>query len=404
MKKGKSFAQVVYYLFMFSMGILLALFLPYILTMDAALEVVNEALSNGNYTEAMQLSVNYFDDEIVFQQQFESGGGIVLFSSVTPMFEANSEGEENASTVTKLHKSYAGFVYGTANNYLVSATGTNRSRMIVVDGDGVSRRISLLDYDSDGDGTKDTCSTHAQYGLFFVELDEPTYHSIKQLKLVDKDGNEFACINLDLSFGETFFQDVDAYVGQYNSGAEGETLEQLRTEMLEKSSHYKAQSMSVANSRADKQAAVVVVCYFVAVYLLGDLLIGPHFVIRFFRWLLVKVFKVKFNRKEPKRSEVFGNDYYSKVTLVLDVSELEDFSQSVQIRYNNEKGDEATFTLMKEQNYCDTQRVKAGTYVNMWVDTDKELYAMQNLPEKLVVQGYQMALKVKIIKREEKRL
>ncbi len=404
MKKGKSFAQVVYYLFMFSLGILLALFLPYILTMDAALEAVNDALSCGNYTEAMQLSVNYFDDEIVFEQQFESGGGIVLFSSITPLFEEKSDGEENSATVTKLHKSYAGFVYGTAGNYLVSGTGTNRSRMVVLDGYGVSRRISILDYDSDGDGTKDTCSTHAQYGLFFVELDEPTYHSIKQLKLVDKDGNEFVCINLDLSFSETFFQDVDTYVEQYNSGAESETLERLRTEMLQKSSHYKAQSMNVANSRADKQATVIVVCYFVAVYLLGDLLIGPHYVIRFFRWLFVKVFKVKFSRKEPNRSEVFGNDYYSKVTLVLDVSDLQDFSQSVQIRYNNEKGEEATFTLMKEQNYTDTQRIKAGTYVNMWVDTDKELYAMQNLPERLVVQGYQMALKVKIIKREEKRL
>ncbi len=402
MKKGKLFAQIIYYVFMFFIGILLAIFLPYILTLDEALDIVNDSLMSGNYADAMQLSANYFDAESVFQTDFGQGGGIVLFSSATLTFD---ERDEDATlSDTKLHKSYSGFVYGTKDSYDILTTETNLAKLIVYDNDGVPRIVSILDYDADGDGSPDGCSTHMQYGLFFVEFAQETYDSIKELVLVDKSGNEFVRLEIGKSFSEPFFDDIDAFLTEYNSKPDSEKLDELRTEFFEKSSNYKSQTMRVANSRADKRATVIVVIYFVIVYIIGDLLVGGRYIIKFFRWLLVKVFKIKFKQKEPNRSELFGNDYFSKVTFVLDISALENFEQSVQIRYNNEKGEEASFVLMKEQNYSDTQRIKAGTYVNMWIDVDKNVYATQNLPEKLVVQGYQMAIKVKLIKREEKRL
>lgn len=403
MKKGKLFAQIIYYVFMFFIGILLAIFLPYILTLDEALDIVNDSLMSGNYADAMQLSANYFDTKIVYEEEFGQGG-IVLFSSATLTFD---ERDEDATlSDTKLHKSYSGFVYGVKDTYDIFTTENNQAKLIVYGNDGVPQIVSILDYDADGDGSADGCSTHMQYGLFFVEFAQEDYDSLKELELVDKNGDTYVhlVLNEGLSFEEPFFDDIDAFLTEYNAKPDSEKLDELRTEFFNKSSDYKSQTMRVANSRADKRATVIVVVYFVFVYIIGDLLVGGHYIIKFFRWLLVKVFKIKFKRKEPVRSELFGNDYFSKVTLVLDVSELENFSQSVQIRYNNEKGEEASFVLMKEQNYSDTQRIKAGTYVNMWIDVDKNVYATQNLPEKLVVQGYQMAIKVKLIKREEKRL
>ena len=55
---------------------------------------------------------------------------------------------------------------------------------------------------------------------------------------------------------------------------------------------------------------------------------------------------------------------------------------------------------MKDKNYTDTQQVKAGDYVNLWVDVDKN-YTAQGLPDTLEVEGYQKQITFKL-KREER--
>ncbi len=352
----------------------------------------------------MVLVGGYFNKEQVFQDNFDDGGGIVLFEAATLVYFDSDDADAPASE-TQLHKSYAGFVYGTINTYNINTNGgTNNSKMVVVNAEGKSFDVNILDYDMDGDGTKDSLSTHMQYGFFYIDLDQDTYGSIREIVLIDKDGNEFARVETgDLTYSEPFFTDVDDFLKEYNRDYTSDKLTELNTEFLAKNENYTISSDGVAQSSADVKSAVIVVVYFVFIYIIGDLLVGERYVIKFFRWLLVKVFKVKFKSK-PAKQETFGHDYYSKVTLVLDVSAISDFSQSVMIRYNNEKGEEIVFSLLKEENYTSTQRVKAGTYVNMWIDIDKTIYSTQNLPETLQVEGYQQAIKIKIIKREEERL
>ena len=83
----------------------------------------------------------------------------------------------------------------------------------------------------------------------------------------------------------------------------------------------------------------------------------------------------------------------------LDVSEIEDFSESVQVRYTNTDS-ELTFELLKENNYTAIERVKAGTYVNAWIDLNRD-FAPVDMPENLIVEGYKMSVTIKIIKRKE---
>ena len=400
MKKGKLFSKIVYYLFTFSIGILLALFLPYMyMYYGESLSIINSSLKDGNYADAMGLVGGYYDKQYVFQQDFADGGGIVLFSAATLVYGDGSE--EAPADETLLHKAYAGFVYGTADSYDINATGANLSKMIVTDNDGTEHYVEILDYDADGNGEKDSCASHMQYGFFYVDLALDTFGSVKEISLIDKNGSVFANLQVNLSFDQAFFSDVDDFLQEYNRDYKSERLPELDREFLAKSSNYAISSTGVAQSSADKKSAIVVVLYFVGIYVLGDFLVGGHYIVKFFRWLLVKVFKVKFKQKPQKGEEAFGHDYYSKVTFVLDVSAVDDFSQSVNIRYNNDKGEEISFLLLKEQNYTATLRVKAGTYVNLWIDIDKTTYATQNLPETLVVEGYQMAMRIKIIKREE---
>lgn len=402
MKKGKLFAKIIYYLFTFSIGIMMALFLPYYyMYYGESLSIINDSLKEGRYSDAMMLVGGYYNNEPIFRQDFENGGGIVLFEAATLVYSESDSEDENASKdEEKLHKAYAGFVYGTMDTYDINAVGENNSKIILTDASGKTHIVEILDYDADNNGVKDSCGTHMQYGFFYVDFDQDTYGSIKTLSLLDKSGKEYASVSPRLSFEGKFFADVDAFVTEYNRDYKSEQLKQLDQEFLAKDANYKKSATGIAQSSADRKSAIIVVIYFVFVYVLGDFIVGGHYIIKFFRWLFVKVFKVKVKTKQPPQ-EAFGHDYYSQVTFVLDVSEVENFSQSVQIRYTDEKGEEISFVLMKEQNYTVTQRIKAGTYVNMWIDIDKDLYATQNLPQTLVVEGYQKALKIKIIKREE---
>ena len=84
--------------------------------------------------------------------------------------------------------------------------------------------------------------------------------------------------------------------------------------------------------------------------------------------------------------------------MVLDTSAVADFAQSVQIHYSNGEN-EANFLLMKENGYTDTQRVKAGKYMNLHVDLDGK-YTTANLPSVLVAEGYRKAFKINLTRQE----
>lgn len=401
MSKTRLFAKIVYYVFTFAIGILLALFLPYYFFESGSLDLMRSNLESGNYSDAMLLVGGYFDKRPVLDVKFEDGGGIVLFESVTLVYEDKSTDEDKPAKANKLHLSYAGFVYGVKDVYPMTSTVNNQTRLMVTSLSDDTHRVEILDHDTNGDKVYDTNATFVQKGLFFLDLDQATFNSLKQLTFFDKDGNVFADISINLDFSGRFFVDVKEFVDEYNNDYKSDKLESLDKAFRDKDENYLISSFEVARSQGDHKAAIVVVVYFLCVYILADFLLGTHYIIRFFRWLLVKVFKVKFKSKAPKREEVFGHDYFSQVTFVLDISAVEGFSESVQIRYTDKDGEEISFLLLKEQDYKVTQRVKAGTYVNMWVDIDKNVYVTQNLPETLEVEGFQKALKIKIIKREE---
>lgn len=399
MKHGKLFAKIVYYLFAFTIGILLALFLPYILMSDGEnLKIMASSLKKGNYGDAMLLVGGYFDDREVFQENFENGG-IVLFSAATLVYYDGEDAQDEA----QIHKSYAGFVYG-ASDYNVTAGTNNKTELIVEDASGQVHTVSLLDCDSDGDERKDTIGTFYTSGFFFIDLDADTFSSLRKLTFYDKDGALYREVSLNLNYDEQFFTDVGDFVAEYNRDYKSDKLEELNDVFLSKSEHYKISSLGVARSRADTKAAIVVVIYFVCVYVIADFALGRRYILRFFKWFLFKVCKIKPKQKHPpKQSEVFGNDYYCQVTFELDVSEAEDFSESVQVRYTDEKGVTISFILLKQENYTTTQRIKAGIYVNLWIDLNKEKYGTQDLPETLYVEGYRKTFRVKILNREEER-
>lgn len=431
MKKGRLFSAIIYFIFTFGIGIIFSLTLPgYFATFTIPSEVSTEALADGDFITAIALTepAGFFKKPVI-DCKFDDGGGVILYETVMEVYDRSSS--DDASEKDKLsngmfYKSYTGYVYGVSDRYEVFATENNGTVLTVTTRQGQEVDLPLLDYDSDGNGSNDGISTYTQNGFIILEIREGEVSSLKKLSFKDKTGTvKFeAETEQNLDFQSEFFDcfgDINGYnalVARVNdpetSSSERDSINSARNDYVEscvknlkqnadfvytpECDEYKA-AVSVINGRANKKAIPFIIVYFVAIYVIADFLLGSHYIIKFFRWFLFTVCKIpRKNKKSPKKEEVFGHDYYSMVTLRLDVSEVPEFNGGVEIKYTNSDA-EVKFTLLKEGNYTDTQRIKAGVYVNPFIDINRD-YAPLDLPDNLEIDGFQVEKVVKIAKRQ----
>ena len=398
MKKGaRIFGKIIYYIFTFILGLVLAFTLPYLMYVSTAMRNITKWLHAGEYDKAMTLIDGYHNRDYVYQKDFK-GGGIVLFEATTL---SENSGEEDDETIDgdKMYKSYAGFIFG-LKNYDVFSKGNNLTKLVVTDLDGRDHIIVLLSYDSDGNGSLDGIATAEQNDYIYIEIRQVEISSVKYLSFIDKNGGTFfKSDELSLDFSGAFFADVDDFVQEYNRDFSSSRLTALSDEFLAKSEKYAINAYGDLRKQADRNATLVIVAYFAGIYIIADFLFGNFYIIKFFRWFLYKVCKIKpKNRQKAKKEEIFGHDYYCSVTVSLDLESVPDFNESVQVKYTNSDV-EIVFILLKENNYTATERIKAGTYVNPFIDMNRA-YAPIDLPDNLEVEGYKKDVKIKIIKRE----
>lgn len=121
MKKGLVIANIIYYLFTFTIGVLLAVFLPYFLMLyGESVSIIEKSLAEKNYSQAIAIVGGYYDDQYVLQQDLQTGGGIVLFKATTLYPGTDEDG--NSVQDMRMHKAYAGFIYGIKDIYKVAKT------------------------------------------------------------------------------------------------------------------------------------------------------------------------------------------------------------------------------------------------------------------------------------------
>lgn len=434
MKKSRIFAAVVYFIFTFGIGVVFAMTLPgYFAAFTVSGEVVASSLEKGELLKALTLAEPIgFLREPVLAQTFGTGGGVVLYETVTEVYDRSDaeDGETSGLTHGMLYKCYTGYLYGVGDRYDVFSKESNAAALYVTTEHGEEVRLPLLDYDADGDGRKDGISTFTENGFVLLEIRAGDVPAFTKLSFADRTGARVfsaeaaAALNFESAFFDCF-GDIEGYnelVAQ--CAAEGVTQEELADlngqrndyiasvkealgqrkdcSLTAEAEEYREASREVSR-RANNKAIPFVLLYFVAIYIIADFLLGTHYIIRFFKWFLFKVCRIPHKEKKgPPKDEVFGHDYYSMVTLRLDLGEVPEFGGSVEIKYTN-GGEEFAFVLLKEENYTATLRMKAGTYVNPFIDIDRA-YAPVDLPENLVVEGYRMETIIKIVKREGERL
>lgn len=419
------------------MGVLMCVFLPYFFLYDGeSMNMMEEYLEQGKPADAMAFVGGYYNSEPVFAEDFSNGGSIVLFESATLYEYIYNEGEDDAQAKYRLHKSYSGFVYGIDGIYNTIQEVDNKTILKIQTATGTVD-FEILNVDNNNDGIKDGISTLYKNGFFFLELgveqlQELQVESISALSLIDKDGNCFAEVSLpEEYFGEgklfatSFFNDVNSVVIKYNEIIDcevyniededydarvqelGQELSALGNELIEKG--YAKSSTSIARSRADRLATITIICYAIGVIILGDFLVGGRYILKFFTWLLVKVFKVdpeklKLKRKaKAQQSESenasFGNDYFCQVTYQIEKEQTAELDDQIVITYANDT-QSATFTLNKENGYKDIQRVKKGV-LNLTAVNSLNSRTYNEIPDLLVVEGFNKCITINNMMQEE---
>ncbi len=410
MKRGRLFAKIIYYAFTFLFGIVLAIGLPsYYATFDVPTRYIGECMQQGRFLEAMAITAPCFDtDACIFHDGDDFA--VRIYEGVVNLDKKANEEDDQSPTVTLLYKSFIGYVYAPA--YETFSQGDNRTAVQVTQVDGIVRTIPLPDYDSDGNGTFDGISTVTQNGYIVLDLNTDKVSSIDRMALIDCNGAVYweSEPDLGLRFDDEFFScfaEIDEYnnlVRAYPTQTDKTSVESsmktlfdtFRSRVLAHEGYYFANDSELyvsvqreVRKAADKKAVPIIIVYFVGIYIVGDFLLGNFYIVKFFRWFLFKVCKIPHKEKKgPKKEEVFGHDYYSMVTVSLDVSQVPEFNGSVEIRYTNTDS-EARFILLKADNYTATQRIKAGVYVNPYIDINRA-YAPIDLPDNLEVEGYRV--------------
>lgn len=412
-KKLKIFIKVIYYIFTIGLGILLAFILPGMLMTSDLPGHLENYLNNGEFARSVNLLAGFDDIEIAYQETFDDGSGIVLFRTMVLIDNPKNNQNQTTSTADEViqedsaYFAYSGFLYNLQGKYKTNKAVNNKTKLIANKnedykegkgkGDDLTSNveIELLGFDSDGDGLYDDVVTLQKYNYVYFEVLEKRTKNITKLTFVDCDGNDVVEVsNLSLDFTNVFYTSLVEFRDVYNKNSKDEKLVDLQKKFLESSENYEKCSYQQETVIASKKGAYVILVYFIIIYILGDCLVGQRFIIRFIKWIIKKIRK-KMGKEdeEPIIEEVYGSDYYTTLTMHLDVPE--DCDINISVHYHNET-DQIDMTFTKDSGYKVTQRIHAGVYVNAWLEAPG--YVSCNLPKTLQVRGFKMDVEVSLRK------
>ncbi len=357
-------------------------------------EDMNNHLFEGNYAESMNLIGGYYNAEYVYEQKLGDKTGFVLFEATT--LSNTKEDDLNGNNKNQMNQVYAGFFYGLKDNYkytLKDKTIENQA-VVLVDNGTTKLPIKILNYDTDNNDSLDSINTMENFDYIYVEFPKSELEQIQAIELIDAKGNSYwKSETLDLKYDTEFFTLTQPFISIYNENNESNKLIDLETTILNR---YQRGNFGDAQSRATKRACIVVLIYFICVYIIADFLVGKHFIIRFSIYLFHKIKKDKKKDQESDTSEVYGSDYFTKLTIRL-ISD-DEIEGNIQLHYHNEN-EEINMLFTKDNQYCETQRIHAGEYLNGRLECPG--YEAIDFNDIIKVSSYQMEVEIKIEKIKE---
>ena len=136
-----------------------------------------------------------------------------------------------------MHKSYAGFVYGVKDIYEVDGNDS-LAKVVVTDVNGNTHNVAVLNQDTDGDGKADRINTLTSNG-FFLHRFGHRHGTIRCQNHRRGQKRKYVCGNpvtgeLNLTFQQAFFADVNDFLVEYNRDYQSDKCEQLDREFRAK--------------------------------------------------------------------------------------------------------------------------------------------------------------------------
>ncbi len=390
MKSGtKIFLKIIYYGFTFGIGILLAFVLPGLKYYEKLAYEMEYRLNNEKYSEAMCLIGGYYDENIAYQEAFDDESGIVLFRAAT-LIDSPTDSKQQYH----MHEAYAGFLYCVDDKYLVDRLEDNETVLKVTDADDNIFDIELLNEDTNEDEIYDTITTLKNGGSYvYFEIPKEVTNTISKLEFYDREKKLFKEITVSLNFNHDFYETVKEFIEVYNINSGDSKLNELNDEILKK---YVIGSYGDIKSQAETDATIFVLVYFIWIYILGDLLVGRRWIIKFFKWIYRKIRKKKDEPTEEEKDNIYGSDYFTQ--LVVKVNAPIECISPITISYSNEAY-QFSIVLSHDEGYEGKARVHAGSYMNARLECDG--YKAIDLPSVLNVRGFKMEIEVNLEKIDE---
>ena len=325
LKFSKGFIKVVFWVLSVLFGVILVLTLPYLFLNTQLANTINDRLEEKQYVNAMNLIGCYYDSEIAYlYEDAQKDVQLVLFRA-TPFIDTTFEKVDDAGNKIEvvsqetIELGYFGFLCNISDKYETNSSKEtedfeNKTKLVVND----TNNIFLLDYDESQNGKADSIITTLMGSYISFHIPMGFVDEVSKLEFIDKNGNVFLSVNTKnstygkLDFNHDFFKEFKDFISEYNKLKEEEILEKITSEevitvqtklsekiktILDSNDSYKVGSFDISIKDSKVKAYMVVGIYFVLIIILGDLLVGNRYTIKFLK-KTINVFKKKTQKNE----------------------------------------------------------------------------------------------------------
>jgi len=366
--------SILYYGFTVIFGIVLTFFW----FLSAQSLKINNALvdssKNGDAFKITQILTVYQNKDVVAQDTLADGSKFVIYE-----VDATYSETIDSKTVVKLDKNYVGIVTNLGDGWKKEKTN-NKDGLVTnqfgirFNGKDINGSDKSIDYRigyAEGESLKENekniyISRYTQYTLtnsviFSIsehEFEKNEVEEINSISFINNDSSTYETKEVgNLSFESSFFDMVEEFNNKYNASTdnnEKNTLaEQSRQEFID--AGYSVSIYADLVKYVYVESTFKVILYFVIILIIGDFLVGKHYILEFFK----KLFKFKKKEKEYELPD-YMKEYEVNVEFIANVPDH--YSKDITIRYNNENGDVIELVLTKANGYKASKRYKNGVY------------------------------------------
>ena len=368
--------NVFYWLFIFAMGFLIIVFLPRAFSYTGLYEKINDAIVNDRPEEAIGLNELYYDSTPVYQLDDKS------FS----LFATSSKQRIDNQAV--LDKQYVGIIKNVDKSRF-NNQNVNKSEILINN----EYKISIITIDVDEDKKYDSVSTLISYDFIYFNIPYKCVDVVNLITLKDYEGNNYLEYEVNLSFSESFFTDINPLIEEFNQNQI--VIEENETKFLNINEAYKRGDIENVNFEARLKTTFVMLGYVFIALLFYDIGLGLHLTWIPVKWIYRK--SMKKSSKNTSKEPVGLPKYEGNTQLKIKATVPAGFSKQIKIQYEN-LNKELNFevVLRKTTEYQATLSVKASTYK---LKSTYDDFVVNGLPEELVLDKFYQALTLTIDER-----